>query len=297
MIIYNIVGSKQFNYSTDSDIPISVNIKVYEFSSLIYETNVNMIKDINYFTTLYSSTNNKEVVIFSNDTSERISFQMIGDSSIDLIMRLNNLKEIEKFTPIRFLDVGAHIGNYSKMIKKIWSDVDIFMIEANPYNENHLKNVGYPYLISLLTDKKDQVYDFFVNKNDKISTGCSIYKEKTDYFSDENLEIIKLNSNTLDNLFENQQFDLIKLDTQGSEIDILKGGLNLISKCQYIIIETSIINYNVNAPLINEVLNFIYSVNYSMIDIIETHYLDNKLTQIDILFKNNKKYDNNSSSR
>jgi FkbM family methyltransferase len=207
---------------------------------------------------------------------------------INIESRLYNLKNNENFTPKKFLDVGANIGDYSKMIKNIWNDTDIFMIEANPYNETYLKNTGYDYIISLLTDKIGDIYDFYLNKTDLNSTGCSIYRENTQHFSDQNLDIIKLKSNTLDNLFEDQKFDLIKLDTQGSEIDILKGGLNLIRKSQYIILETSLIDYNLNSPLIGEVLNFMKSINYEMVDVIELHYLGNVLSQIDILFKNNK---------
>jgi FkbM family methyltransferase len=206
---------------------------------------------------------------------------------IDLIGRLNKLKNIEKFTPKRFLDVGANFGDYSKMIKNIWSDVDIFMIEANPYNENNLKTAGYNYSISLLTDKNDEIYDFYLNKADINSTGCSIYRENTQHFSNENIDIIKLKSNTLDNLFKDEIFDLIKLDTQGSEIDILKGGLQLISKSKYIIMEVALTDYNLNAPLIDDVLIFMKSINYNMIDIIELHYINYILVQIDALFKNN----------
>lgn len=205
---------------------------------------------------------------------------------IDLIERLNKLKN-ENFIPKSFLDIGANFGDYSKMIKNIWPDTDVFMIDANPYNESYLKNTGYEYLMCLLTDRIN-VYDFYINKKDINSTGCSIYRENTQHFCDENLDVIKLVSNTLDNIFKEQEFDLIKLDTQGSEIDILKGGLNLVSKSKYIIIEASIVDYNLNAPLIDSVLNFMTSINYNMIDIIELHYIDDVLIQLDILFKNNK---------
>jgi FkbM family methyltransferase len=204
---------------------------------------------------------------------------------INTVNRLRKLKN-DGFIPKRFLDIGAHFGSYSKMIKEIWSDVDVFMIEANPNNEENLKKSGFNYIISLLTDKKAEIFDFYINKLDINSTGCSIYRENTHHFSDENLEVIKLKSNTLDDLFIDQKFDLIKIDTQGSELDILKGGLNLVKRCQYIILETSLINYNFDAPLIDDVLNFMKSINYKMIDIVELHYIDNKLIQIDILFEN-----------
>ena len=93
-------------------------------------------------------------------------------------------------------------------------------------------------------------------------------------------------TNTLDNLFPNKQFDLIKLDTQGSEIDIIKGGFELCRKAKYMILETSLIEYNINSPNENQVNDFMKSIGFSMVLVIGTHYLNGQLSQRDILYEN-----------
>ena len=54
-------------------------------------------------------------------------------------------------------------------------------------------------------------------------------------------------------------FDMIKIDTQGSEIDILKGGTELIKRTQVIMLEVDIghIKYNLGAPGKAEVMKFL----------------------------------------
>ena len=67
---------------------------------------------------------------------------------------------------------------------------------------------------------------------------------------------------TLDELYDGYTatFDLVKLDTQGSEIDILNGGSHMIKNTTAIIVEVSHVEYNENAPLVDEVKESIWKV-------------------------------------
>ena len=78
--------------------------------------------------------------------------------------------------------------------------------------------------------------------------------------------------------------DFLKIDTQGSEIDILKGSNKTISQCTLIYLECPILEYNLNAPNFHEYITFMNSIDYVPIDICELHKIDNVLIQIDILF-------------
>ena len=49
--------------------------------------------------------------------------------------------------------------------------------------------------------------------------------------------------------------DFIKIDTQGSELDILKGGEKTISNCSLIYLECPIIEYNLGSPNLNDYIN------------------------------------------
>ena len=84
--------------------------------------------------------------------------------------------------------------------------------------------------------------------------------------------------------------NFIKIDTQGSEIDILKGSKNTLKNCNLIYLETPIIEYNLNSPNLNECVNYLKSINFVPLDICEVHYMDKVLIQVDILYINKSKF-------
>jgi hypothetical protein len=87
---------------------------------------------------------------------------------------------------------------------------------------------------------------------------------------------------------DDSQFDFIKMDTQGSELDILRGGRNLCSKAEYILLEVAVTQYNENAPLEDEVIEFMNEFNYTSILTIGEHFDKKGIIQKDIVFKNNR---------
>jgi FkbM family methyltransferase len=198
-------------------------------------------------------------------------------------MLLSKIKQ--HLYPHRILDIGANIGQFHLECKQEFPSSYIFSIEASPYCEEFLRNVTRNYKICLLGKDKNLV-DFYVNKSNPISTGNSIYKEMTFHFSEENTVIEKIESHRLDDIFENDYFDLIKIDTQGSEIDIIKGGLDLISRAKGIILEVSITPYNEGAPLHDEVIDFMNSLGYVAKETLEEHYDNGSIFQVDYLFVN-----------
>jgi FkbM family methyltransferase len=192
--------------------------------------------------------------------------------------------KIKGFNPKKILDVGAHMGTVSKQMKELWPDADILMIEANSVCESELKSTGIPYKICLLGNEKENS-KYYMTKKWSGSSGNSMYRELTNDYNDENIEVIELPVFKLDNILPNESYDLIKIDTQGSEIDILSGGLNIISKVKYIITECSIMDYNKGGCKIHQIFDFMTKNNLFVEDIIDLSYKENDLCQIDLLFK------------
>jgi hypothetical protein len=124
-------------------------------------------------------------------------------------------------------------------------------------------------------------------KNIPTNTGNSIYKELTENYSDSNLDIINKKGIKLDSLFNNEKFDLIKIDTQGSELDIISGGYQICSKAKGILLEVSLTQYNENAPLYDEVIQFMDNLGYKIAEILDEK-IHPTLHQQDILFIKNK---------
>jgi len=188
------------------------------------------------------------------------------------------------FNPSKILDIGAHQGTVAKQMKELWPDAYILMFEANPYLEDTLKQIGLDYKICLLGNENKTV-TYYLTKKWLLSSGNSIYKELTNDYSDEFIETLKLPMFKLDDVLKDKSFDLIKIDTQGSEIDILTGGLNIVKTAKCIIIECSILEYNKGGNKIHDIFKFMTDNGLFMKDIIDLAYIDDKLNQIDLLFE------------
>lgn len=178
------------------------------------------------------------------------------------------------------LDIGANQGHFSIIIKSAFPDVDILMIEANPFCDSFLKRTGIPYEMVCLSDTEKEV-DFYLEDKNFIGTGASYYLEKTHHYSLKNFT--KMNTKRLDDVVS-RPYDLIKLDTQGSELDIMKGGKKAVDTAKYILIETSLIEYNENAPLKKEVFDYMMSIGFKPIEIVEEHVMGDSVFQEDWLF-------------
>jgi hypothetical protein len=82
-------------------------------------------------------------------------------------------------------------------------------------------------------------------------------------------------------------FDLVKIDTQGAELDILNGGSKTIKHSKYLLLEVSTMQYNIGAPLMDQVVSKLKEYEFVIEDILDYHKLSNgSIFQLDILFKN-----------
>ena len=186
------------------------------------------------------------------------------------------------------LDIGANVGEFSHLCKSLWNDIDILMVEGNENCEPDLQATGYPYTIKLLGDEEKEV-DFFIQSDNIKGTGCSYYREITPLY-DEPI-IVKKTLKKLDDIV-NQTFDIIKIDTQGSELDIIRGGRNTISKASYVILELPIKEYNLNSPKIEEIIEEMKSLGFDDFTPIDEHrwpnhdnlFDYNEVFQIDAVF-------------
>ena len=179
-------------------------------------------------------------------------------------------------------DIGAFRGEWSSLLNKTsLKNKKFFLFEANEKNGEYLKKLNFKYFLKVLSDKNKDV-EFY----SKMSTGDSYLIEQTSFYKDNIRAIIK-KTVTLDELVKKENLpypNFIKIDTQGSELDILKGSQQSISECNLIYLECPIIEYNLKAPNISEYIKYLESIGFVPYDICEVHRMDNILIQIDILF-------------
>ena len=204
-------------------------------------------------------------------------------------MRLEEVRDMN-INPNAILDIGAHTGQFHNWAKRVWPDVGVFMVEANPLHESALDRLammnGDNYLIAALGDEEREVT--FYTRSDKPHTeGNSYYKEHNFWDIPQLVQETKVTLQKLDNLFEdNTVFDIIKADTQGSEIDILKGGKDLVSKARVVILEVSFIPYNEGAPTNQETMDYMNEIGFEERMSVGEHYDGDTIVQKDLIFTN-----------
>jgi FkbM family methyltransferase len=178
--------------------------------------------------------------------------------------------------PAVILDIGAHSGQFYGWAKFEWPNSVIWMVESNEVHESTLKDLtagkNDEYLIAALGDKEREV-TFYTRKDKPHTEGNSYYKEANYWDIPELVLENKRMLQRLDDLFtEDTEFELIKIDTQGSELDILKGGVELVNKAMAVILEVSYVDYNLEAPQSEEVIEYMIEVGFDKYIEIGEHY-------------------------
>lgn len=179
-------------------------------------------------------------------------------------------------------DIGAWVGKWSSEMKNMaLANSDFVLFEANPAYKQILSQSGFTVFCgTALSNPGRESVPFYNGTN----TGDSYYKETTTYYDLQGH--IELPCTTLDHVRASLNLAIpqfIKIDTQGSELDILSGA-SFLDQVDLIYIECPIIQYNKGAPDMQDYLNFFKSRMFIPVTLLEVHIHEATLVQIDIMF-------------
>jgi len=97
---------------------------------------------------------------------------------------------------------------------------------------------------------------------------------------------IKVRVSSLDEEFKDEQVLLIKLDTQGTEVDILEGGTETLKRTRFVLVEMNNHGLYKNTCQYYEVDELLRSRSFKLADIIVTYRGDDGVTEYDALYRN-----------
>ena len=171
-------------------------------------------------------------------------------SIIIYFIDINNKKKIINFfkrklnkKPLIIIDIGAHIGETIKLFCNNFNIQNIVAFEANPdvfkVLEKKIKKIKYKNKINLFNlglGDKEEKKDLLIFNDSSSSTYNSInkntyyYKRKKRFLSIFGKDILKKRISTnilplskINQICDFKSIDILKVDTEGYELNVLKG--------------------------------------------------------------------------
>lgn len=198
------------------------------------------------------------------------------------------------YTPKIIVDCGAAGGEWSSLIKSIFNDSFIIGIDANKWCQDKIPGTDITEIAVLSNNNENKI--FYRKKehieNGQFCTGDSLFIEDTQHYQENNTIKDIIQTTTLTDVLHKynitNNIDLLKIDTQGSELLIMQGLGDLLYNIEFIELEVSLVEYNIGGCLFNDVIDFLKD-KFSVFDIIEMHrHHKYYLCQLDIIFQNKR---------
>tara|TARA_R110000796_G_scaffold62666_3_gene144535 strand:- start:679 stop:1296 length:618 start_codon:yes stop_codon:yes gene_type:complete len=179
-------------------------------------------------------------------------------------------------------DIGAYNGEFAKAARAQFSNHTIYMFEANPNKKSPLPVDDRTKWFNVVLSNKENIEVKFYYIN---NTGDSYYRENTKNYQEDDYKLLK--TKTLEKVISDNNLELpefIKIDTQGSELDILSK-VDL-SNCIAIHCEVPAEGqiYNHGAPDHEQYIAFFRSKGFIYNKVVKDHVKREVIVQHDIIF-------------
>jgi FkbM family methyltransferase len=206
----------------------------------------------------------------------------------------NNYGWLTKHSISSVLDIGANTGQFAQMIHKLLPNAVIFSFEPiDTCYQELIKNMAdvpnfraFNYALGD-TDTNMQMHVKDFTPSSSLLPMADLHVQAFPYTANEHIEEVKIRR--LNEVARELDFDgnvLVKIDVQGYEDKVIRGGQNVISQAKVLIVETTFERLYDGQPLWKDIfdllsnMGFIYMGNFSQMK----SPLDGSILQADSIF-------------
>ena len=189
------------------------------------------------------------------------------------------------FSPNSVIDIGAHVGDWTARTRRIWPSARYLMVEPQPNRHARLRTLcdKSVHLAPVLAGASEsETVVFHIGENGSSSVFDQVDGSAWD-------AVTRMPTRTVDSLVEEYGMNgsfLMKADVQGYELEVLRGSTKTLEQTEVILLETSLLRYNVGAPLFAEVVAFMAHVGFVTYDFCSfwRRQSDETAFQVDVIF-------------
>jgi FkbM family methyltransferase len=191
------------------------------------------------------------------------------------------------------VDVGANVGQFSLLIREVHPQAQVFAFEPLPNAAKKfsevLPNSAQITLFQSAISARSGDAQMHVSRKTDSSSLLPITSVMTDIFPDtEEIGMALVSVGPLGKFISSKQLAnpaLLKIDVQGSELDVLEGCSGLLSYFKYIYVELSFMELYARQPLCHEVVRYLDKRNFTLSSVNNLAYTDSGIpVQADFLF-------------
>lgn len=200
---------------------------------------------------------------------------------LDMWVRLQHLANLG-LKPDVILDIGAAGGAWAQRASKIWPNARIVGFEPNASRVPELEDTraripNFTYQRCLLGSRPGEIE--YVDSRDQ----TSLY-DRAASGPKATAPMLTLDSLLTDNVIPPPAF--MKLDVQGYELEILKGGQLALASAQAVLLEVNAYHLSPEMPIVLDVLNYMDANGFFWYDILGLlrRQADDAMSHMDLLF-------------
>ena len=194
---------------------------------------------------------------------------------------------ISQSDPLIF-DVGANRGQSIELFSKAYSQARFFCFEPNPDVYSDLEKCISSQIQTFnlaLSSAQQSDRKFYVNCSSEMSSFLQLGKDGWGNITSE----ILVETDTIDNFCEKrsiEHIDLLKIDTQGHDYDVLRGGEKMLSsgRIKLVLCEIIVNEMYRDLPSLAKVYEFLIKQNFLLVTFYPFSYSNNLASWTDGLF-------------
>ena len=206
---------------------------------------------------------------------------------------------IDKENPV-IIDGGANSGETTDEFLLRYQNPVVYAFEANENLADNLvkrfKEKSNVHIIAKALGNQNSKVNFNISKNLPSSSFLKHTNLLKEYHSNlvETAEVTLVDMVTLDSMFKNKEIiDLLKLDVKGYELEVLKGGNNILPNVKIIMTEVWFAGGYINEPYFSDIDVFLRENDFILLNIYNPYtHEDMQLTSADAVFLNKKFFGN-----
>jgi FkbM family methyltransferase len=177
------------------------------------------------------------------------------------------LRKLSQYFNLKIcIDVGAHKGNYTKLLLKEIPNSKIFAIEPHPSSFLALKKRGFPKKVSFyqlaLGERKKTIRLWDHSQHNYGSQHATIYQEAIEKLHRSKAKSVTVMMDTLDNFSKKnkiEKINFLKIDSEGSELGVISGAKKMIRRQKIDFIQFEFNSMNVNSRVFFDDFNKLLS--------------------------------------